>query len=60
MSIASQLLRLNRLALSAIAATSILTAVPAQAQTAQPIKIGFGMALSGPLAANGKMSLERR
>ena len=57
MSIASQLLRLNRLALSAIAATSILTAVPAQAQTAQPIKIGFGMALSGPLAANGKMSL---
>jgi branched-chain amino acid transport system substrate-binding protein len=57
MSIASQLLRLNRLALSAVAATSILTAVPAQAQTAQPIKIGFGMALSGPLAANGKMSL---
>jgi branched-chain amino acid transport system substrate-binding protein len=57
MSIASQLLRLNRLALSAVAATSILAAVPAQAQTAQPIKIGFGMALSGPLAANGKMSL---
>ena len=25
--------------------------------TAEPIKIGFGMALTGPLAANGKMSL---
>src|SRR6516225_12283255 len=24
---------------------------------ADPIKIGFGMALTGPLAANGKMSL---
>jgi branched-chain amino acid transport system substrate-binding protein len=32
---------------------------PTQAQTpsAEPIKIGFGMALTGPLAANGKMSL---
>ena len=27
------------------------------AQTKEPIKIGFGMALSGPLAPNGKMSL---
>src|SRR5664279_5251999 len=32
-------------------------AVPAQAQTKEPIKIGFGMSLTGPLAANGKMSL---
>jgi len=31
--------------------------VAAQAQTKEPIKIGFGMALTGPLAANGKMSL---
>jgi branched-chain amino acid transport system substrate-binding protein len=28
-----------------------------QAQSKEPIKIGFGMALTGPLAANGKMSL---
>ena len=27
------------------------------ARAADPIKIGFGMALTGPLAANGKMSL---
>jgi branched-chain amino acid transport system substrate-binding protein len=27
------------------------------AQTKEPVKIGFGMALTGPLAANGKMSL---
>jgi branched-chain amino acid transport system substrate-binding protein len=27
------------------------------AQAADPIRIGFGMALTGPLAANGKMSL---
>jgi branched-chain amino acid transport system substrate-binding protein len=32
-------------------------AVPGRAQTTEPIKIGFGMALSGPLAPNGKMSL---
>jgi branched-chain amino acid transport system substrate-binding protein len=31
--------------------------VPGHAQTKEPIKIGFGMALTGPLAANGKMSL---
>ena len=32
-------------------------AAPAQAQSGQPIKIGFGMALTGPLAANGKQAL---
>src|SRR5258707_11988180 len=32
-------------------------AVPAQAQSGQPTTIGFGMALTGPLAANGKQSL---
>jgi branched-chain amino acid transport system substrate-binding protein len=30
---------------------------PATPSPAEPIKIGFGMALTGPLAANGKMSL---
>jgi branched-chain amino acid transport system substrate-binding protein len=44
--------------LSGAAALSALIA-PAQAQapSGEPIKIGFGMALTGPLAANGKMSL---
>jgi len=34
-----------------------LTAVPAFAQGAAPIKIGFGMALTGPLAPNGQQAL---
>ena len=41
--------------LSASLAALGLAAVTAQA--AEPIRIGFGMALTGPLAANGKMSL---
>src|ERR1700749_1097420 len=41
--------------LSASLAVLALAAAPAQA--ADPIKIGFGMSLTGPLAANGKMSL---
>jgi len=57
MSIKLQWLKVSRLALSAAAAALLLAAVPAKAQTAEPIKIGFGMALTGPLAANGKMSL---
>jgi branched-chain amino acid transport system substrate-binding protein len=32
-------------------------AASAQAQSGQPITIGFGMALTGPLAANGKQTL---
>lgn len=40
----------------AAAAALIMTAA-APAGAADPIKIGFGMALTGPLAANGKMSL---
>jgi branched-chain amino acid transport system substrate-binding protein len=32
-------------------------ATAASAQTKEPIKIGFGMALTGPLAANGKSAL---
>ncbi len=55
MSIRSQWLRTSRAALSAMTAALLLTAAPAKA--AEPIKIGFGMALTGPLAANGKMSL---
>src|SRR5262245_24732893 len=38
-----------------VAATAMLAGAPAKA--ADPITIGFGMALTGPLAANGKMSL---
>jgi branched-chain amino acid transport system substrate-binding protein len=52
----SQLLRLTGLAWSAAAAALMLIAA-APAQAADPIKIGFGMAQTGPLAANGKMSL---
>ena len=33
----------------------VVAAVPVKAE--EPIKIGFGMALTGPLAANGKMAL---
>jgi branched-chain amino acid transport system substrate-binding protein len=35
----------------------VLLLASAQAKADEPIKIGFGMALTGPLAANGKMSL---
>src|SRR6478609_6559140 len=54
--------RLNRrsasravVSLVAALAASVLGAAPLMA--ADPITIGFGMALTGPLAANGKMSL---
>jgi branched-chain amino acid transport system substrate-binding protein len=36
---------------------SAMFVVSGHAQTKEPIKIGFAMALTGPLAANGKMSL---
>jgi branched-chain amino acid transport system substrate-binding protein len=51
--------RLAVLAGSAIAAASLVfSAGPAaQAQSGEPIKIGFSMALTGPLAANGKQAL---
>ena len=55
MSARSQWLRMSRLTLSAAAAALLSMATPSIA--ADPIKIGFGMALTGPLAANGKMSL---
>jgi branched-chain amino acid transport system substrate-binding protein len=40
------------LAIGLVAATA-----PASAQSGEPIKIGFSMALTGPLAANGKQAL---
>ena len=53
--------KLKSHALTWVAGTSILLAgamvTTANAQNKEPIKIGFGMALTGPLAANGKMSL---
>jgi branched-chain amino acid transport system substrate-binding protein len=53
--------KLKSRALTWVAGASILLAgamvTTANAQTKEPIKIGFGMALTGPLAANGKMSL---
>src|SRR5512135_402918 len=55
MSMKSQWLNIRRVAWSAAAAALVFAAVPAYA--AEPIKIGFGMSLTGPLAANGKMSL---
>ena len=39
------------------AAATVAFAAGASAQSGEPIKIGFSMALTGPLAANGKMSL---
>ena len=51
----TRLASIIRLALSSLAAALIFSAV--QAKAADPIRIGFGMSLTGPLAANGKMSL---
>ena len=41
----------------AMALAVAVSAAPAPAQTGEPIKIGFGMSLTGPLAANGKSAL---
>jgi branched-chain amino acid transport system substrate-binding protein len=50
--------KIKLLAFAAAAACALTGAVaPAQAQSGQPITIGFGMALTGPLAANGKQTL---
>jgi branched-chain amino acid transport system substrate-binding protein len=40
-----------------IAAAALVMTAATPASAAEPIKIGLGMALTGPLAANGKMSL---
>jgi branched-chain amino acid transport system substrate-binding protein len=43
---------------AALLATGLVaTTAPASAQSGEPIKIGFSMALTGPLAANGKQAL---
>ena len=42
---------------SLFAAASLMLFNAPAGNAADPIKIGFGMALTGPLAANGKMSL---
>jgi branched-chain amino acid transport system substrate-binding protein len=39
------------------AAATVAFAAGASAQSKEPIKIGFGMSLTGPLAANGKQAL---
>src|SRR3954469_21132291 len=50
--------KIKLLAFAAAAACALTGwAAPAQAQSGQPITIGFGMALTGPLAANGKQTL---
>jgi branched-chain amino acid transport system substrate-binding protein len=52
--------RMNRRSVAravVIAALSAASLAGAPAKAADPIAIGFGMALTGPLAANGKMSL---
>jgi branched-chain amino acid transport system substrate-binding protein len=44
-------------ALAGMVAAGALLAGPASAQSGEPIKIGLSMALTGPLAANGKQAL---
>ncbi len=48
--------RIGGLVASALALAAMAHLSP-QAQAQEPIKIGFGMALTGPLAANGKQAL---
>jgi branched-chain amino acid transport system substrate-binding protein len=51
--------KLKLLSLAAAGAFALTTAIaaPALAQSKDPIKIGFGMALTGPLSPNGKQAL---
>ena len=53
------MLRSVKLSLLAFAAGAfaLSAAAPANAQSKEPIKIGFGMALTGPLAGFGKQAL---
>ena len=51
----SQLTTLRRVAWSVAVAAFFFAVTPVNA--AEPIKIGFGMSLTGPLSPNGKMSL---
>ena len=41
----------------AVVAVGAMFVGAASAQNKEPIKIGFGMSLTGPLAANGKQAL---
>src|SRR5262245_19004158 len=50
-------LKLNLLAAVASAGLALGLAGPAQAQSGEPIKIGFSMSLTGPLSPNGKQAL---
>src|SRR5581483_5492850 len=54
-----QVTRLKFLALAAAGALALASygTSPVAAQSKEPIKIGIGMALTGPLAANGKQAL---
>src|SRR5689334_16503178 len=51
-------LKLGLLAAAAgVLALALPSAGPAKAQSGEPIKIGFSMSLTGPLAPNGKQAL---
>jgi branched-chain amino acid transport system substrate-binding protein len=52
-----QSMKFNLLGFAAAGAFALAGAAPAAAQSGEPIKIGLGMALTGPLAANGKQAL---
>ena len=52
------MMKLKLLALTAASAFALTASIaPAGAQSGEPIKIGFGMALTGPLAGFGKQAL---
>src|SRR6185436_19357721 len=52
------MMKFKLLALAAVSAFALAApATPAGAQSGEPIKIGFGMALTGPLAGFGKQAL---
>jgi branched-chain amino acid transport system substrate-binding protein len=57
MHLKSVLARLAAVTVTVTAAASFGLATAASAQSKEPIKIGFGMSLTGPLAANGKSAL---
>jgi branched-chain amino acid transport system substrate-binding protein len=50
-------LKSGLLAVAGVLALAVPATGPAQAQSGEPIKIGFGMALTGPLAGFGKQAL---
>lgn len=49
--------KLKWLALAAVSTVALAVSGSANAQSKDPIKIGFGMSLTGPLAANGKQAM---